>query len=243
MKTQKIYLEITETYNYKLICGRENGNYTVKISKSFPNWYFAVCDLMDFYGNTNIEIICNTTEENIILAKNLYGGHKFDERKLRDYEPKVLVHSTIKEYSDLILSCGFVKCWNLLKQELKNWEETPIGELLGDISDFSNYVMLSDVDFNNEIIVLSRQKGKIKMDENESYIAGCRFYFDAEKLAKDGLLLRDGEHLKVRHSIPIDKYMIWYSMPQIISLEELTTPKEFFEKSNKTFFHLYPQYA
>ena len=106
-----------------------------------------------------------------------------------------------------------------------------------------SYVMLSDVDFNNEIIVLSRQKGKINMDENESYIAGCRFYFDAEKLAKDGLLLRDEEHLKVRHSISIEKYMIWYSMPQKISLEEQTTPKEFFEKSNKTFFHLYPQYA
>ena len=95
MKTQKIYLEITETYNYKLICGRENGNYTVKISKSFPNWYFAVCDLIDFYSNTEIDTICNTTEDNIILARNLYDGHKFEERKLRDYEPKVLVHSTI----------------------------------------------------------------------------------------------------------------------------------------------------
>ena len=108
--------------------------------------------------------------------------------------------------------------------------------MLGDIEDFSNYVMLSPVGVNNEIIVASKEKGCIDINPNQTYRAGCRFYLNAEKLANDGLLLRDGQHLKVKNEIPLDKYLIWYSTAERINLPPETTPSEFFQLSNKEFY-------
>ena len=61
-------------------------------------------------------------------------------------------------------------------------------------------------------------------------------------LADDGLLLRDGEHIKVKNYIPLDKYLIWYSTTEKLDLSKKSTPKEFFEMSNNKFFALHPQY-
>lgn len=99
--------------------------------------------------------------------------------------------------------------------------------MLGDIEDFSNYVMLSGISQNNEIITASKSNGEINTDVNQSYVAGARFYLNAQKLAGDGLLLRDGAHIKVRDYIDLEKYLIWYSTPEILGVEEHTTPKVF----------------
>lgn len=118
------------------------------------------------------------------------------------------MHSTPKGNAVDILSDQELKCWNLLKEEKADWEQEPIGGLLGDIEDFSNYVMLSDMKFNSEIIVASRQKHIIDTNTEQIYMPGARFYLDAEKIARDGLLLRDGEHIKVKSRISLEKYMI-----------------------------------
>ncbi len=54
-------------------------------------------------------------------------------------------------------------------------------------------------------------------------IAGVRLYFDAAKIAKDGLLVRDGAHLKVTDTLPIDKYLIWTDTPDILGINAVTT--------------------
>lgn len=128
-----------------------------------------------------------------------------------------------------------LKAWNLLCAEKSDWEKQPIGALLGDIEDFSNYVMLSGISQNNEIITASKSNGEINTDINQSYEAGARFYLNAQRLADDGLLLRDGAHIKVRDYIDLEKYLIWYSTPEKLGIEEHTTPKVFFELSNKKF--------
>ena len=54
-----------------------------------------------------------------------------------------------------------------MKSEKPDWEEQPIGALLGDIDDFSNYVMLSGVSQNNEIITAQAKPFYLKKSSAE----------------------------------------------------------------------------
>lgn len=231
----KIRCVLTDSDEYNQFNCFEDSAYTLKISRQFKYWYYDLCDLIDFYADTDIDVLLNVDDKDLIVARNLYGNHKFNERNLREYETDVMVHSTTKENLHSILTDKKLKSWNLLSREKSHWENKPIGALLGDIEDFSNYVMLSPLHQNNEVVTASKANGKIDIDMNQSYIAGARFYLDAKRLAADGLLLRDGAHIKVRDCIDLDKYLIWYSTPEILGIYECTSPKEFFELSNKTF--------
>lgn len=238
----KIYCKLTDSTEYKQFCCMENAIYTLKISKNFEYWYYDLCDLIDFYHNSNVEVILDAESLDIALARSLYGNHRYDERCLREYETNPLVHSTPIENLESILNDGVLKSWNTLKSEKQDWEQKPIGALLGDIDDFSDYIMLSAISQNNEVVIASKQKRQINTDVNQLYQPGARFYLDTQKLANDGLLLRDGEHIKVKNCIPLDKYLIWYSTTEKLELPQNSTPKEFFEISNNRFFELYPQY-
>lgn len=238
----KINCELTNTTEYNQFCCMEKSVYTLKISKRFKYWYYDLCDLIDFYSDTDVDIILKADDKDIKTARKLYNNHKYNDNYLRDYETKILVHSTTYENAEKILKDKFIKSWNVLKYENKDFEKKPIGSLLGDIEDFSNYVILSLINQNNEIITASKQKQSIDTDINQIYSAGARFYLNAQRLAEDGLLLRDGEHIKVKDSISLDKYLIWYSTAERLGIEQITTPKKFFEKSNSKFFELYPQY-
>lgn len=231
----KIRCILTDTKDYNSFCGLENSIYTVKISKQYQYWYYDLCDMIGFYRDSDVELILDISDSDIALAKSLYGNHRFNERLLRTYETEVMVHTTTLESYRKIMADGAIKCWNILNRETKGFGDSPIGNLLGDIKDFSNYVMLSPISVNNEIVVASKQKNRIDVNPNQIYNAGCRFYLDAKKLADDGLLLRDGQHIKVKDKIPLDKYMIWYSTAEKIGLPERTTPLNFFELSNKEF--------
>lgn len=230
---------LTNSKDYKSFCGLENSIYTVKISKQYKYWYYDLCDMIDFYSDSYVELILEISKNDIELARSLYGNHSYDENTLREYEPTVMVHTTTLEVYKEIIADGSIKSWNLLKQQKESFEDKPIGSLLGDIEDFSNYVMLSPIDVNNEIIVASKQKGYIDTNPNQTYETGCRFYLDAKKLANDGLLLRDGQHIKVKNEISLEKYLIWYSTAERIGLPVETTPNKFFELSNKEFYKRY----
>ena len=235
----KIRCVLTDSLEYRQFNCLENSIYTLKISRNYEYWYFDLCDLIDFYADTNIEVIVEVDNHNLTIARQLYGNHKYNEKALREYETEVMVHSTVKENIESILSAKQLKSWNLLSVEKTEWEQQPIGALLGDIEDFSNYVMLSGISQNNEIITASKSNGVINTDINQLYVAGGRFYLDALKLATDGVLLRDGAHIKVRDYIDLEKYLIWYSTPEILGIDKYTTPKKFFELSNERFFNEY----
>lgn len=237
----KIRCVLTDSTEYRQFNCFENSIYTIKISKNYEFWYYDLCDLIDFYNYTNIDVVLEVNENELSLARQLYGNHKYNESTLREYESKVMTHSTTKENLESILISKKLKAWNVLSREKPNWENQPIGFLLGDIEDFSNYVMLSLISQNNEIITASKTNGTINTDINQSYIAGARFYLDAQRLASDGLLLRDGAHIKVRNFIDLEKYLIWYSSPERLDIDEHTTPKEFFELSNERFITEYNQ--
>lgn len=231
----KIRCVLTDSTEYRQFNCIETSMYTLKISNNYKYWYYDLCDLIDFYSDKNIEVVLEVSDNDVSIARQLYGNHKYNENALREYESEVMVHSTTKENVESILASKRLKSWNVLSSEKADWEKQPIGALLGDIEDFSNYVMLSGILQNNEIITASKMNGTINTDINQSYIAGARFYLDAQKLATDGLLLRDGAHIKVRDYIDLEKYLIWYSTPEILEIGEHTTPKKFFELSNERF--------
>ena len=74
------------------------------------------------------------------------------------------------------------------------------------------------------------------MDIDAEYKTGARLYFDAEKIAKDGLLVRDGAHIKVKNCLPLEPYLIWTATWEKVGLEsQISTPRIFAELSDEKF--------
>ncbi len=230
-------LMLTDSHDYQQMCGNNNGCvYTIKISRNqCKDWKMAVCDFIGFSEANGKNAILIITKEDLNAAKSYYAGHKYNDSFLRDSEPFVLVHSTPMSNWELIKHDGMLKSWNKLKADNIIAEEQPIGIQLGDPVDFSDYIMFGD-GIVGEIVVNSKQQGKIVMDENSEYLTGARLYFDATRMAQDGLLVRDGCHLKVKDMLPLNPYLIWAATWETISLEsQVCTPKIFAEQSDEQF--------
>ena len=75
------------------------------------------------------------------------------------------------------------------------------------------------------------------MDEDAEYRTGARLYFDAEKIARDGLLVRDGCHLKVRDALLLEPYLLWAATWETVGLaSQISTPKRFAEEADRQFY-------
>ena len=169
------------------------------------------------------------------LENGSYDGHKYNESFLRENEPSILIHSTPMANWKLIKRDGMLKSWNQLKAEKSVVEEQPIGRKLGDPPDFCDYIMFGG-GITGEIVVNSKQQGKIVMDENAEYLTGARLYFDAKRMARDGVLVRDGCHVKVKDTLPLKPYLIWAATWDTIGLPSQTsTPKIFARQADKQF--------
>lgn len=126
-----------------------------------------------------------------------------------------------------------LKSWNRLKAEKAIGEERPIGFQLGDPEDFSDYIMFGG-GITGEIVVNSKQQSRIVMDGDTEYLTGARLYFDARRIAQDGLLLRNGCHLKVKDSLPLFPYLIWVATWENVGLtSQISTPKIFSEQADR----------
>lgn len=232
-----IILALTDSREYKQMCGRHNGcAYTIKLSR--PNnshWEMSVGDFIGFCEANDKNAILAMSGTDLELAKKHYGRHQYNETFLRENEPPVLIHSTPLNNWGQIRHDGMLKSWNLLQKEKNIAEDKPIGAALGDPADFSDYIMFGN-GITGEIIVNSKQQGRIIMDENAEYPTGARLYFDAEKMAQDGLLLRDGCHFKVKDTLPLAPYLIWAATWDTIGLKSrISTPKIFAEQADKQF--------
>lgn len=235
-----ILLKLIDSANFKLYTGGGiDGIFQLVITKQNVDWAYKIYDFIQYETECDKNIIIAVNNIDLSDAKEVYGQHTYKDRFLRPYEQKILMHSTTKENYNKIIADGFLKSWALLKSECQIKEETPIGSLLGDPLDYSRYIMFTNGGISAERVVLSKQKGFIEMNIDASYIAGARFYFDAEKIAKDGLLIRDGAHLKVVNKLGLDKYLIWTATPEILGISEDTTPRIFAELSDKTFSSKY----
>lgn len=232
---------LTDSPEYHMMNGGEvKAGYTLKVSKNYPDWMMSVCDFIEFQESINKNIILSISEEDLQLARNYYHGHHYNDNFLRNGEPDVLIHSTTSENWSHIQADGCLKSWNTINCENELWEDYPIGTMLGDPPDFSDYIMFSDGGISSEIVVLSKQMGSITMNQNMQYTPGARLYFDINRIAQDGLLVRDGCHLKVKDRLPLYPYLLWVADWQSVGLITPTsTPKEFTERANTKFNELF----
>lgn len=232
-------------FNTGIASAEEGCAYTIRISKCADNyWFLAVGDAIEYCEKLQKNAIVVISESEWEELKNLYGNHSFDEKELRSNEGKVLVHSTSLENWNNIQNEGCLKCWNILKRENTLLEEQPIGFENGDPKDFSDYIMFGGFDVSGEIVVSSRQYGFINMDVNTEYETGARLYFDAKKMAEDGLLVRDGVHIKVRDELPLEKYLIWTATWKNVGLEKsVSTPCVFAKKADDNFKEFFKEYT
>ncbi|MCI9079966.1 MAG: hypothetical protein HFH68_13790 [Lachnospiraceae bacterium] len=223
--------------DYQQMCGNSNGcAYTVKTSRSrHKDWRMAVCDFAGYSEANGKNVVLVIDEADLISAKEFYKGHKYNEKFLRGDEPSVLVHSTPMENWHMIKHDGMLKSWKRLKAEGVISEGQPVGKMLGDPEDFSSYIMFGG-GVAGEIVVNSKQKGNIVMDINAEYFTGARLYFDAEKIARDGLLTRDGCHIKVKDTLPLNPYLIWVATWESAGLKsQVSSPAGFAEKADRKF--------
>lgn len=236
-----LILTLSSDIGNSTVVGSNNGcAYTIKINKQFHyDWKMAVGDFIGYCKATDINAILAITENEYAEAEKYYDGHYYNEPTLREKETPVLVHSTTMESWIKIQKDGMLKSWNRLKAENIILEKEPIGKQLSDPVHFSNYIMFGS-GVSGEIVVNSKQAGKIIMETDTEYKTGARLYFDAEKIAKDGLLIRDGAHIKVKNNLPLDPYLIWAATWDKIGLEsQISTPKIFANLSNKTFQNIH----
>lgn len=228
-----IVLVLASNIDNAMIVGANNCcAYTIKINKQLhDDWKMAVGDFIGYCDANNLNGILAITEDEYNEAQNYYVGHSYNETLLRDYETPILVHSTSMENWIQIQKDGMLKSWN----KLNIFKKEPIGKQLGDPVHFSDYIMFGG-GVSSEIVVNSKQSGKIVMDIDSEYKTGARLYFDAEKIAKDGLLVRDGAHMKVKDFLPLEPYLIWVATWDSIGLKsQFSTPKIFAELSNEKF--------
>lgn len=214
----------------------EEGVYLICISKILTSeWAVSVGDFIDYCIHNNLNGILAISEKEYNEVITEYNGHSYDDPFLRIGEPDVLINSTGAGNWEKIKIDGSLKSWNRLKSEIEGWEDHPIGDKLGDIPDFQNYIMFGG-GVTGEIVVSSKQSGFVNMNINAEYHTGARMYFDARKIAENGLLIRDGIHIKVKDSLPLDPYLIWVATWDVLGLSSpISTPKCFAEIADEHF--------
>ncbi len=226
--------------DYRQMCGCNGGcAYTVRTSRSqYKDWRMAVCDFAGYGEADGKNVLLVMDEADWMSAREFYKGHKYNDQLLRSNEPSVLIHSTPMENWTMIKQDGILKSWKKLKAEGVINEEQPVGRILGDPEDFSNYIMFGS-GVTGEIVVNSKQQGSIVMDVNAKYSTGARLYFDAARIAKDGLLVRDGCHIKVKDMLPLEPYLIWSATWETAGLEsQVSSPKVFASKADSRFMDI-----
>ena len=216
----------------------ENVHITYLSQFSIPNWQLAVGDFIGYSNANNINGILVMSKSHYEDSINKYIGHSYNEPMLRMDESPVLIHSTTSDNWKKIQKDGMLKSWNRLKQEILEWESQPIGAKLGDPKEYCNYIMFG-TGITGEIVVSSKLSGSINMDANTKYHTGARLYFNAKLMARDGLLIRDGEHIKVKDTLPLEPYLIWAATWKNLRLESpISTPKIFAQTADNQFHTL-----
>lgn len=232
-----IIFTLTCSINNRIITGiGSKGVYSIRLSRLLnDDWQLSVGDFIGYCEANGLNGIVVISEADFQEAKKKYTGHHFNEPILREDEPLVLIHSTTTESWKSIQQDGMLKSWNRLKADKETWEDCPIGSQLGDLSEFSDYIMFGG-GVSCEIVVNSKLSGFINMDANSQYHTGARLYFDAKQMAQDGRLIRDGAHLKVKDSLPLIPYLLWAATWDKLGMESpISTPKVFAETADRQF--------
>jgi len=235
-----IRFSLTDSTDYSMFVNTEDHIFTLKVSRHYQQWDYSLFDFIGYEESYGKNMILDVSKEDYHLAKRSYGNHHYQDKYIRDYEPEILVHSTTWKSWEKIKLEQSLKSWNILKSENSDFETEPIGKQLGDPQNYCDYIMFSNGHVAGEVVVASKQHGHIEMNPQKEYQTGARLYFDMKKIAEDGLLVRDGAHLKVKHQLPLENYLIWVGTWENTGLSnQISTPLEFTIKANQIFNQLY----
>ena len=179
-------LELTEESGFQLICGDQgDGVYSIRLSRpDHPDWHMAAGDFLSFHEAMGIPFELGLDERDIYSMREHYQGHSYNDPYLRPGEPTVLVHSTPAESWEPIRREGQLLCWNALKARGALREQEPIGAALGDPEDCRDYIMFGS-GVTGELIVSSRQKGRICTDPQADYLDGARLGYGLASMSAD----------------------------------------------------------
>lgn len=231
-----VFIELADTDDYYMFNGGNKFVFKVSVSKKCSDWKYRIMDFIEYEQMLGKRVIIKISDCDFEMAEREYNGHCHTDNFLRDYEGRYLVHSTTADSYKKIVEDGRLKSWNTLKSEGKIEEDRPIGLLLGDHEEYGNYIMFTNGGAAGEIVVNSKNSGKIVMDTDTPYRAGTRLYFDAEKIAKCGLLIRDGVHLKVKNELPLKDFLLWTATPKNVGLSgKSITPRLFADAADRIF--------
>ena len=236
-----IVFTLTCSVDNRAITGMgKEGVYFIRVSRFLnDDWQLSVGDFIGYCDANALNGILVMSESDYNDALGKYDGHSYNEPVLRNDEAPILIHSTTADCWKSIQHDGALKSWNQLKRDLVEWESKPIGAQLGDLSEFSDYIMFGG-GVSGEIVVSSKLSGFINMDVNAEYHTGARLYFDAKKMAEDGMLVRDGAHVKVKGYLPLEPYLMWVATWDKLGLNSpLSTPKIFAETADDRFRVVY----
>lgn len=234
-----LHFVLVKDADYSIFTGKNaDGIYQIKVNKKIDYWEYRVNDFISYIETRDLKGILEIDKDSLAYVKEKCKENTYSDPFLRPYESKVLIHSCPARAWPLIKDDDCLKSWNILMNQGKVQEKNPIGHYLGDPEEFSDYVMLG-TGTTCEIVVSSSDKHEINCDENCLYEPGVRLYFDANKIAEDGCLIRDGAHTKVKNQLNLERYLLFAARPENVDDNLKTwTSKAFSEKADKLFYKM-----
>lgn len=219
---------------------RPSGLYVATCGRQTPRLAERLGDFLRYESDQGRKVIVDcleTADAEVFIREAL--AQTAQTTTIRPDDPRWVVHSTTREAWAAIEECGELRCAALLAAA--DAMPSVLGELLlGDPPDYAQHVALGTVDaIGPEFVVACRQAGTMLPDPDTEYEPGVRLYFDAHRIIRDGLAVRDGLHtLKVRGRLTLQPYLVAAvaaeDLPPL-STDQRWTTSLFLERANREF--------
>ncbi|ADL53078.1 hypothetical protein [Clostridium cellulovorans] len=212
--------------------------YCLKVSPDLDKDFQRIIDFVKYetYHKRNVIIKVHKKLRPSIEAV-LRNNFADNDTAIRETDPRWVVHSTTKDSWEEIKKSGFLYSPSELKRMNILVKEIGLKELV-EPKDYSDYIMFDILNGCGEIVVNSRQLGYVCTKPDIPYNPGVRLYFDAYKIIKDGLAVRDGLHIiKVKEKLHFQEYLAMAVTADISTTRELWTPTTYTEWANRYFLN------
>lgn len=236
-------LKIDRTINGYIMGLSPCGCFSLTLNPAADDFLYRYSDFIQ-YENTYNRCILIYSEELIIKEAFINSlNYNYKDARVREIDPKYAVHSTTLASYEKIIKDDCLKSPVLLAKE--GIHKNTVGLIpLGEPEDYLEYVMFAPVEgwgSSSEMVVNSHLRGKVCFDPNSEYTPQARMYFNAHKIIKDSLAVRDGIHiLKVYESLKLSEYIILTVFEGDVILPAgcaYWTPTLFTEAANEYFFN------
>lgn len=209
--------------------------YTLRVSSKIDTNYERLFDFLNYEISYGRNVIIKFPKD--INADRVLSLFKESDKKVvfRNTDSPYMVHSTTTENWKSIQKTGALLSPNMLRKSGQVIHEIGLRPML-EPDDYSDYIMLDALEGCGELVVNSRQLGYVCTDPDRPYMPGVRLYFDVRKMMQDRMVVRDGLHiLKVKHRLPLERYLIAAITTQVLDTKKVWTPTTFTNAANQFF--------